>query len=346
MIRSSLKIIFISLLIIAGCSQPQLRERVFSIDEKDVKVTSEINNIKEFESLYCALFYEKKGDRLVLPFNFEEGKPDPNANFGIRVIGHPFNCGIDCCTWAQGIMVLDSGYYIYDGEEKIELHQIDSIIRNYMLSYGEYQPDPESPEDALFILKFAESMELKDTGPILSAFSESYLSIISEQLEFLDLQTVLDSFPLNLILTEYVEPPPMPELDSIFEILDIELALGPIIFNQNEPFTLIKSSSYVDNKYPADDREMCEEWSLSASQIVETLKSAEPISGHEWHYLFNHYPCTMKGALEQRGDTFTYVINAGSWLTILSDTTVYYGDLEAQFSDWFIEDRLTEEDYQ
>jgi hypothetical protein len=66
------------------------------------------------------------------------------------------------------------------------------------------------------------------------------------------------------------------------------------------------------------------------------LKSTKPISRPDWHHLFGHYPCLHYRELTQNEHKFEFAINAGSWLTMSSDTPVYYGDVEGIFEQIFL----------
>ena len=117
------------------------------------------------------------------------------------------------------------------------------------------------------------------------------------------------------------------------------------LFNQNAPFEVLELSS---KKYPSsgEDSISCLAWELSKENISEFVKEFEPISGEALHYLFSQYPCSMSGTLSQNGQIFDFSVNAGSWLTISSDTLLVYGDTEGKFKDFFLDDVWTDEDYE
>ena len=109
------------------------------------------------------------------------------------------------------------------------------------------------------------------------------------------------------------------------------------LFDQTQPFEIIKLS--INSDYPSSDPDTsyCSEWRLTRTEVSRFLKDMKPITGHEWHYLFEHYPCVYRGTLEQHDQIFEFAINGGSWLTISSDTTVYFGDTEGKFEQLFLD---------
>ncbi len=60
---------------------------------------------------------------------------------------------------------------------------------------------------------------------------------------------------------------------------------------------------------------------------------------------FRPYAMVYGGKINQGNYTFDYSINAGSWVTISSDTTVYYGDIEQLLTDLFLETVWIEDDH-
>ena len=110
-----------------------------------------------------------------------------------------------------------------------------------------------------------------------------------------------------------------------------------ILFDQTQPFEIVELS--INSDYPSSDPDTsyCSEWRLTRTEVSRVLKDMKPITGHEWHYLFEHYPCVYRGTLEQHDQIFEFAINGGSWLTISSDTTVYFGDTEGKFEQLFLD---------
>ncbi len=68
------------------------------------------------------------------------------------------------------------------------------------------------------------------------------------------------------------------------------------------------------------------------------LKEAEPITRHEFHYMFLQLPCFVTGQILQENKLHNYVLNAGSWIKITTiDTTLFYGSLERHITEkWLV----------
>jgi len=117
----------------------------------------------------------------------------------------------------------------------------------------------------------------------------------------------------------------------------IEQLRTKVIFDQNEHFEILELNQLAD--YPSSDSDtgQCSNLRLTHTEITSVFKQIKSIDGHEWHYLFGHYPCVYRGTLRQNKQIFEFAINAGSWLTISSDTTVYYGDKEGIFEQLFLD---------
>ncbi|MDW3211353.1 MAG: hypothetical protein R8N23_15865 [Reichenbachiella sp.] len=114
-------------------------------------------------------------------------------------------------------------------------------------------------------------------------------------------------------------------------------------FEPNDEFQIVRFEH--SNEYELTDS-ACNEWKLSESDIEQILKLLIPINGSQWHYEFGQYPCYVNGILNQNENNFKFSINSGSWLTISSDTTIFYGDIDGKLTNLFLDDRWTEEDYQ
>ena len=82
---------------------------------------------------------------------------------------------------------------------------------------------------------------------------------------------------------------------------------------------------------------MCHNWLLTAPQLQELIYKLDPISGEDWHHLFEHLPCQIIGEIDQNGAPYCFAANGGSWVSISSsDTTLYFGDLQGRFRERFI----------
>lgn len=97
-------------------------------------------------------------------------------------------------------------------------------------------------------------------------------------------------------------------------------------FNRASAFEVLGHKK--NNDYPSSkaDTAMCKNWALNSQNIEQIIKDSEPISGPDWHHLFDHLPCSITGQLKQENRTFEFQINGGSWLTIKNnDSTTYFG---------------------
>ena len=83
--------------------------------------------------------------------------------------------------------------------------------------------------------------------------------------------------------------------------------------------------------------EQCEKWQLSKSTIEKIFRSSKPISGPEWHYLYDVWPCDFNGTILINKDTFSFRLNAGSHLVIWNaDTSLRYGCTDKKFEKYFL----------
>jgi hypothetical protein len=164
------------------------------------------------------------------------------------------------------------------------------------------------------------------------------------------IKKVLNPLLITLVVSCSIKTGDQARNDSFQKTTDpepIETIFKPTIkFNQTESFDIIdfrKLANFPTSDY---DTAQCSNWTLTVQNITEILRETEEIDGHTWHYLFGHYPCVYRGTIKQRENTLEFAINSGSWLTISSDTTIYYGDLVGTFKELFLDDAWDEEDYQ
>jgi hypothetical protein len=102
-----------------------------------------------------------------------------------------------------------------------------------------------------------------------------------------------------------------------------------------------------NSNYPSSDNDttQCLSWTLSISDIKIIIKDSRQINGPEWHHLFGHFPCDIKGHLKQNNEDFEFHINAGSWLTVNSkDTSIYYGSFDPKYKHLFLGQPWDEKD--
>ncbi len=67
-----------------------------------------------------------------------------------------------------------------------------------------------------------------------------------------------------------------------------------IMFQQDQPFELVYVEYRTDYPSSDPDTSYCQNWSLSSTDIEEVLTKTSPITGSEWHYLFDHMPWFME----------------------------------------------------
>jgi hypothetical protein len=113
-----------------------------------------------------------------------------------------------------------------------------------------------------------------------------------------------------------------------FQIIDF-----PYFQNKNISIKdLTKSKSDLTR-----DTIICNNWILDTIIIKQVLKDFSQITNSEWHYQFDHLPCSYKGTLIQNNQKIIFEINSGSWASIqLKDTTFLIGDIDRKFEKYFI----------
>lgn len=201
-------------LFLFGCDQAETYKKAFKINEDHIKVDlNSIQTIKQFDDLYC------EGNSiipLILPYDFENSRFDQNSNFGIPVIGDPRLChSSNCCKHALTILVKDESTWYYDNDIKIDKEDLDSLVRLNILNNG-YDPSlSDNPNDALFLIKADENTQLSDLNLILGEISSAYLNILKDKFPEIDKSDGIEVYPLNLIITSFVENPLIP-VDTIF----------------------------------------------------------------------------------------------------------------------------------
>ncbi|MEX1132748.1 MAG: hypothetical protein WEC15_05955 [Flavobacteriales bacterium] len=106
---------------------------------------------------------------------------------------------------------------------------------------------------------------------------------------------------------------------------------NPQSFLHGQDFDLVFSAK--NSGYPSSSKDTirCVNWQLSMEQCSTALSKMQPISGEDWHHLFEHLPCQVVGTIDQANAKFQLTMNAGSWATVSdSFTTEYFGDLSGQ----------------
>jgi hypothetical protein len=137
-------------------------------------------------------------------------------------------------------------------------------------------------------------------------------------------------------------------IDCESTLTEPELEEGGInstnLFDSDSKFEFSIHGRYSDYPSSDPDTSYCSKWNLTDQDIQRILTKTTRISGQEWHILFGHYPCVYRGTLSQNEIEFKFEINGGSWLTITSDTTVFYADLGATLSELFIHEAWKEDE--
>jgi hypothetical protein len=112
---------------------------------------------------------------------------------------------------------------------------------------------------------------------------------------------------------------------------------NPQPFFPGHGFDIVLSAK--NNGYPSSlkDTLRCMNWQMSMEQCSTALSTMQPITGEDWHHLFEHLPCQVLGTIDQANAEFYFNMNAGSWASITdSFTTQYFGDLSGQSKALFL----------
>jgi hypothetical protein len=81
----------------------------------------------------------------------------------------------------------------------------------------------------------------------------------------------------------------------------------------------------------------CDKWQLDKPTIEKIFKASKQISGEEHHYLYDVWPCDMKGEILINRDTFSFEVNPGSYMVIWNrDKQLYYGCTNKKFEKYFL----------
>jgi len=108
-------------------------------------------------------------------------------------------------------------------------------------------------------------------------------------------------------------------------------------FDQSKSLKLLSAELNKENTDVQADTAECLKWSLSRAELLELLSNLPPISRSDWHDRFESLPCEVEGKFVQHGDTFSFGINGGSFMTIgIADTFYFYGDLTSRYASLFL----------
>ena len=123
----------------------------------------------------------------------------------------------------------------------------------------------------------------------------------------------------------------------------VQEKMDRIVFNSSEKIEII--SLMKTNNYPSSlkDTSICMNWKLNKQNLPDILKSFVKISSPEWHYSYDHLPCAYQGKLMYKGNTYTFDINGGSWLSInYPDSVIRYGCRDSSCIDFFLSQPIEE----
>lgn len=121
---------------------------------------------------------------------------------------------------------------------------------------------------------------------------------------------------------------------------------GTFRFDPKVEFEIIDFEHLNEHETTDEMLSMCDNWQLTSSQIEHIIRTLKPINGSQWNYEFGQYPCYYSGTINQNRNKVKFSINSGSWFTVTSDTTIYYGDVKGRLVELFLDEVWTEEDYQ
>jgi len=129
------------------------------------------------------------------------------------------------------------------------------------------------------------------------------------------------------------------------------ILLKSLVKKKTSKFDLTKDFEVLElkksNDYPSSEKDTtnCLKWTLSKLELKKIIKESRPINGQEWHHLFGHYPCIIKGSIIQNFTEFQYSINSGAWFTISSkDSIMRFGSLEKKNNKFFLDSAWIEND--
>lgn len=115
-------------------------------------------------------------------------------------------------------------------------------------------------------------------------------------------------------------------------------------FNVKDDVEII--SKLTSNNYSSSsmDTTICEDWSLSDTQIKTIIKGSQSITGPEWHHQFDHLPCSISGKIIQNEQEYEYSINGGAWFMIhVKDTSFIFGSFNTENNKYFLSEPWVEE---
>jgi hypothetical protein len=116
------------------------------------------------------------------------------------------------------------------------------------------------------------------------------------------------------------------------------------LFDKSQPFEIVKSTRGLTPQASVPDTTRCNGWIVEDKAIKKIITQSEPLTGPDWHHLFNVLPCVIQGEIVQEGVTFGFEVNAGSWTYISSkDTTLMLGSFKKENEKFFLSPAITQE---
>jgi hypothetical protein len=108
-------------------------------------------------------------------------------------------------------------------------------------------------------------------------------------------------------------------------------------FDKDKPFEIINSKRGITTQSSETDTAKCKGWTISQTDLPRIIKACKPISGEDWHHLFEVWPCIISGQLKQNGNTYKFEINGGSWMRITLDgKSILLGNFKKENEKFFI----------
>ncbi|MFX1705127.1 hypothetical protein PV783_14290 [Chitinophaga sp. CC14] len=93
------------------------------------------------------------------------------------------------------------------------------------------------------------------------------------------------------------------EEDSMFIPADAEIRI------------LTATKTVTGTRYP-EYIQQCNTWKLSNPDIEKIFRNSQPAENAVIHYLYSTMECEVRGQVMINGDTYQYIINAGSWFRL------------------------------
>ena len=96
--------------------------------------------------------------------------------------------------------------------------------------------------------------------------------------------------------------------------------------------------------YPSSetDTSICDSWDLSEEQIRLIISNSTHLDPSDWHYLYEHLPCSIEVGLISNSDTLELEINGGAFLFLyVADKTILLSDTLQEHEALFLSSPIT-----